>query len=68
MEREPKLDRPALTYRSGDKTVAIPQQVGFNDGSPFQMSLEFAIEKGYIKKGEIEIKQFPLEGYWKHES
>lgn len=61
MEREPKLDRPALICFNG----VIAQQVGLIDdsGTPFQMALSEAIEKGYVKKGEIEDQSVPLRDF-----
>ena len=67
IKRFPLLDRPALTYPFAEKEAEIFQQVGFLDeqGSPFELSLERAIELGLVAQGQIKIASMPLEKFAK---
>lgn len=61
-ERTPELDRPALTYTHGDKEYELGQNVGFDDAV---YDLDYALEKGWLKHGEVPRVKIPLSEYWK---
>jgi hypothetical protein len=58
--RNAELDRPALTYTQGGEEREIPQQVCI-DGSWY--NLDYAIEKGLIKEGDVKRESASLEEY-----
>lgn len=62
-------DRPALTFKLGDKTSEILQQVGFYDeiGAPVQYALAYVLEKGWVKEGEIKRQKVPLDVFARQE-
>lgn len=69
MRRRPEGDRPALTFKLGRKTAEMLQLVGFYNeyGSPVQHNLEYALQQGWIKEGEIKKQKVPLDVFAKQE-
>lgn len=67
MERDKSGDRPALMYEMAGKETSILQQIGFLDENnvPIQISLDYAIELGWVDSKEIKRESVPLEGFWK---